>query len=154
MLDRDVLSFKNIKFNESLINEIWAYNPRDLEQTNGQIIGTYVVALGQFLIYYQSQINSLKVEIKRKENFIDNFVDSLLTAELLKKYKTKSAAVNEVMSFSPDIQKKKEEVSELKLELMETDNIGSAISEFIAAFKRELTRRENELYNERQERRG
>jgi hypothetical protein len=154
MLNKDVLSFKNVKFNESLVNEIWDFNPRNLEQTHGKTIGMYIISLGQFLVYYQSQINSLRVEIKKIENFIDSYVDKLLTAELLKKHKTKAAAVNEVISFSSEIQQKQDTLSELKLELLQTDGIGDKVSELIATFKRELTRRENELYTERQERRS
>ena len=43
-------------------------------------------------------------------------------------------------------------LDELKIEMIQVDGMEKNISELIATIKRELTRRENELYATRQER--
>ena len=46
-----------------------------------------------------------------------------------------------------------EEIEDLKLELIKTEGIDKAINEYIATFKKELSRREQELFATRAERR-
>jgi len=150
--DEELLSFRNVKPNVSLLEEVWTFDPRNLEATDGSDIAKYSVILGQYLIYLQSERNKIKYDIKNDETFIEGYINKLLTAELIKKYKTKAAASNELISLNSDVQLRIDKVAKLKAELILTDGISNSVSELIATFKRELTRREKELYTIRQER--
>jgi len=151
-MDQAITSFQNIKINNTLVDEIWNFNPRSLNNLDGATISMYSIALAQFLIYFKSEQNQTKAEIAKKNKLFESSIAIVLDKEVLKQYKTKSAATDYLISTNVDLSRLNDQIDELKLELIKLDGIDKTISEYIATFKRELTRRENELYAIRAER--
>lgn len=151
-MEEDVLFFKSVKPNDDLIKEIFNYDVRTLETTSDVLLSKYAIALAQYLIYFKSQANKTKVELGRKKRVLDSGVAQLITKEVLKQYKTKADASGYIISNTRELDGLNEGIENLKDELILIDGIDKTVSELIATFKRELTRRENELYTTRRER--
>lgn len=151
MLD-DLKVVQSVKFDKEFINEVLAYDINTLEQTDSRQLSRYIIALSQYLIYFKSKFNEIKVDIRRKQRLIDNTVNQLLTKELLKEYKTKRDATVYLVENTEVLYKTQLEIDELKDTDILLDGVDRTISELIASFKRELTRRENELWQTRRER--
>ncbi len=151
-MDKEVLYFQNMKPSDELIEEIFRYDVRVLESTDDITLSKYAIALAQYLIYFKSQINKTKVESVRKRRVLDFGVNQLITKDILKQYKTKSDASGYIISNTQELSRLNDEIDSLKNELVLIDGIDKTVSELIATFKRELTRRENELYTTRRER--
>lgn len=155
-MDKDVLSYESIKINQDLIDEIWQFDPRTLDQMGGIALSMYAVALAQYLIYFTFQRNKDKAEVYKLTKYIDRTVSLILSDDvaLIKKYKTKTAAADYLISTNESLMEAQTKLEAIQLDLMKIDGIDKVISELIATIKRELTRRENELYTVRQERRN
>ena len=93
----------------------------------------------------KSEIGKTKQEINMKQRFIDSTVNMLLTKELLKEHKTKTATIDYIISESPECQRTLKEINERKDQITLLEGQDKSITELINAFKREMTRRENEL---------
>lgn len=152
-MDQDVLSFTQVKLNNSLLNEIWQLDPRTLEHIDGKTLSSYALALSQYLIYFTYQKNLDRAEQHRLNKYIDRRV-AVTLAEENKKYKTKAEAVANIVSTNTDLMDAQAKLDTLYTELTQIEGIDKNISELIATIKRELTRRENELYQTRAERRN
>lgn len=152
MIDKKI--FENLKVKKDYIEEIFQFDIRTLEVTDGTEISKFCVALGQYLIYLKYQTNKTKVELARKKRILDGVISQRLTPDLIKKFSTKTNAVADIMKNSKSIANLQSEMEPLQDELMLLDGLDRTISELIAVFKRELTRRENELYTIRQERKS
>lgn len=154
-MDEDALSFKQVRIDRGLLNEIWKFDPRTLDTVPGHTLSTYAVALSQYLIYFTYQKNKSRADIHKISKYIERTVSLILTGdkELLKKYKTKTAATDYIVCNNEELTEKQTKLENLQLEMIQVDGIEKSISELIATIKRELTRRENELYATRQERR-
>ena len=152
-MDEGVLSFKKVQPSDSLINEIWSFNVKNLHGITDPTLSQYVIALSQWLIYYKSQINDTKAQINQLQSDIEFLVATWMTKEILKEYKTQTAARDYLIRNNPESAAMAEKLRKLKSDLIQVEGIDKAVSELIAAFKRELTRRENELYTIRKERR-
>jgi hypothetical protein len=154
-MDEDALSFTKVKINSDLLDEIWSFDPRTLDNVQGHLLSTYAVALSQYLIYFTYQKNKSRAEIHRLTKFIDRTVSLSLSSDpkLLKAHKTKAAAHDYIITDSPELMEAEAKLDNLKIEMIQVDGMEKNISELIATIKRELTRRENELYATRQERR-
>jgi len=152
-MQKDVLSYKQVTFNESLMDEIWKMNPRTIPDLPGRTISQYMVALAQYLVYFKAQVNDAKAEIYRLSATIENGVAMSMHDEKLKKFKTKKEAVTYLINISPHLAKLNDKLIIKKRELIAVEGMDKPISELIATLKRELTRRENELYATRMERR-
>ena len=150
MIDTNV--FEKIDPNIDFINDIFQFDVRNLESTDGIKVSQFCVGLGQYLIFLRYQRNTTKIEIVRKRRTIDGVIANLLTPELVKEYKNKTNAVAHLMATVEQLVTVQNEIEPLKDELMLLDGVDKSIHELIAAFKRELTRRDNELYQTRQER--
>lgn len=153
-MNKDVLSFENIKINNDLINEIWKFDPRTLDSVDGVKLSSYAMALAQYLIYFTYQRNLTKAEVTKLSTYIDRTVSLTLAddSKLLKEHKTKKAATEYLVSVNMDLMEAQGKLDAFKTELMHTEGIDKVVSELIATIKRELTRRENELYQVRMER--
>lgn len=151
-MEPGVMLFKNVKPDIEFINEILKYDVKKLEATDNSTVSKYAMALAQYLIYFKSKMNETKVEIHRKQRVLDGAVAQLLTNDILKRCKTKSGAYEYIISSTQELNTIRNEIEDLKDELMLIDGVDRQISELIAVFKRELTRRENELYVTRKER--
>ncbi len=146
--------FEDMKPDKDFIETILQFDIRKLEHTDGVEISQFCIALGQYLIYLRYQLNKTKVEVAKKKRVLDGVISQRLTPALIKRLGTKTNAVDDIMKNSKSISNLQEEMEPMKDELMLLDGLDKTISELIAAFKRELTRRENELYTIRQERKS
>lgn len=153
-MDQDALSFTKVRVNNSLLDEIWNFDPRSLDTVPGHKLSTYAVALSQYLIYFTYQKNKTRAEIHRLSKFIERTVSMILSEdkELQKKYKTKTAATDALIMSNDQLMESQAKLDNFNLEMINVDGVEKSISELIATIKRELTRRENELYAARQER--
>lgn len=151
-MEAGMLLFKNVKPDIEFINSVLEYDVNKLESTDNVTISKYAMALAQYLVYFKSKVNETKVEMHRKQRVLDGAVAQLLTPEILKRCKTKSGACEFIISSTQELNVIRNEICNLKDELTIIDGVDRQISELIAVFKRELTRRENELYTTRKER--
>ena len=153
-MDTDMMSFTKVQINNDLLDEIWAFDARKLDNVKGALLSTYNIALAQYLIYFTYQRNIAKAEVYRLNKLIDRTVSLILTADkdLLKKHKTKVSVVDYLVSTDVNLMEIQSKLDVLTSELSHVDGIDKSISELIATIKRELTRRENELFEVRQER--
>lgn len=136
----------------SFVNSIFSYDVRELEQTNDLVISKFIIALSQYLIYFKAGYNETKRKIAYNERLLETSISQLLSEEDVKKYKTKKDARANLIFYNPDLSRLQNESDALEDELFLLEGIDKTISELIAAFKRELTRRENELYQQRHSR--
>jgi hypothetical protein len=150
-VNKNLFKFDKTKPDGDFIDEIFTYDVRKLESTDDIVISKYAIALAQYLVFYKAEVNRLKVEILRKQRFIDGTVNQLLTNEIQKRYKAKKDAYHFIVNSNEDLFKIQQEIFTLEDELMLIEGIDRTISELIATFKRELTRRDNELYTVRRE---
>jgi len=151
-MDKEILSFTKVKPGNDLINEIWSFNVNNLHSITDITVSQYVIALGQWLIYFRAQVNDTKAQINKLQSDVEFLVATWMTKELLKEYKTQTAARDYLIRNNPESAVIYEKLQSLKHELIKVEGIDRAVAELIAAFKRELTRRENELYTIRKER--
>lgn len=148
-MDEGLLLFQKSKPENSFIEEVFSYDVRTLEQTDENFVSKAVIGLSQYLIYFKSQLNITQAEATRKERVMEGVLFDMITAEVLKKYKTKKDARLGLVYSNVTLNTLQLEIEALKDELTLLDGIDKTIMELIAAFKRELTRRENELYQRR-----
>lgn len=151
-MDKKVLFFRDMKPDKEFIEEIFHLDVRKLEAIDGIEISKYCIALAQYLIFLKYQINVTKSELFNKKRLVEGTLDILLTKKLIKDFGTKTNAVAHIMSTSKILIELTKTMEPMKDELIIVEGMDKVISELIAAFKRELTRRENELYRIRQER--
>lgn len=152
MIDKKI--FENIKIDKDFIETIFQFDIRMLESMDGIEISQFCIALGQYLIYLKYQMNKTKVDLAGKKRVLEGVINQRLSPALIKKLGTKTNAVADIMKNSKSIENLQKEMEPLQDELTLLDGVDRTISELIAVFKRELTRRENELYTIRQERRS
>jgi len=152
-MDLGVLSFNKVQPSDDLINEIWTFNVKNLHSLADPTLSQYVIALSQWLIYYKYQINDTKAMISQLKSDLEFLVSTWMTKEILKEYKTQTAAREYLIRSNPESATMNDKLQKLKYDLIKVDGIDKAVTELISAFKRELTRRDNELYTIRKERR-
>jgi len=152
-MDEQLLSFTKVKPDGDLINEIWSFNVKNLHAISDLTLSQYVVALSQWLVYYKSQTNDTKARITQLSTDLEFLVSTWMTKEILKEHKTQTAAKDYLVRNNSGSAVMWEKMQQLKLDMIKVDGIDKAVSELISAFKRELTRRDNELYTIRKERR-
>ena len=151
-MEEGVLLFRQVTPDIEFISDILKFDVSRLESTDGATISKYAMALAQYLIYFKSQTNSTRAELHKKKRLLESGINQLITKEVLKTYKTKADAANSIIANSADLSILREEVEKAQDELILVEDIDKMFFEWIATFKRELTRRENELYSIRKER--
>lgn len=151
-MDKGVKLFENVKPDIEYINEILTFNAQNLDSLESTTVSKYAVALSQYLIYFKAETNRARVAIHQKQRALDTGINQVLTKDVLKQYKTKTAAVEYIMSNSPELTIIKSGIDRLRDELMIVEGVDKTISDLVATLKRDLTRRENELYTIRKER--
>ena len=153
-MNEDVLSFTNIKVDHELLNRIWNLDPKTLEHIDGAELSSYALCLAQYLVYFTYQRNLSKAEQHRLSKYIDRRISMMLTMEIEdKKFKTKAAAADYFTTTDIELMDSQSKLEAVQKELLHIEGMDKVISELIATIKRELTRRENELYQVRMERR-
>ena len=148
-MEQGMFAFQSARPDKNFIDSIFAFDIKLLESTKDITISQYVIALSQYLIYFRAGLNETKKHMTIKKRNIDVTLSQLMTAEYLKAFKTKEQARTNLIFITPDLNKLQLDMDGLNDELRMLDGIDKTISELIAAFKRELTRRENELYQQR-----
>ena len=154
-MDPDMMVFTKIQINYDLLNEVWKFDPRRLDEIKGVTLSSYTIVLAQYLIYFTYQKNIVKADVHRLNKMIDRTVSLILSKDknLLKEHKTKSSAIDFLISTNSYLMETQSKLDVLNRELTHIEGMDKTISELIATIKRELTRRENELYTTRMERR-
>lgn len=135
----DELMVYRMPKNETLMDEIFKFDPRHLEAINGADLSKYAIGLSQFLIYFTSQINKSKVLLMQKKRVIDVYVNK---SDI--KTKTRAEKIRKVIDENELLQEIELDVEALESELTMTENLEKYYVELINSIKRELTRRENE----------
>ena len=133
--------------NETIMDEVFNFNVYDLESTDTTKIGQFIVGIAQFLMYFGTQVNKTKVDLMQKKKIIDSYVERNNDVKGTVKEKRRK-----VIDSNPELIQ-----IELAMELAEqeitlVENREKYLLELMNAFKRELTRRENELKMVRTER--
>jgi len=136
-----------VKHNIPLMEEIFSFDPRNLEAAPSAKISQYAIGLAQFLIFFTSQINKTKVLITQKHRYIE-----VKVAQSEIKSKTQQEKRRLVIDASPELQKVEEDLEKYECEIKMTENLEKYYTELINAFKRELSRREFEMKFSRDER--
>lgn len=152
-MDAGVMSFSKIQIDQNFLDEVWRFSPNNLSSLNAETVSKYSIALAQYLIYFKYEQNKTKAQLTKKRKFLESSILMVVDSDLAKKYKTKAAQSEFIINTNPELSKLSEEIEELQLELMKIEGIDKSVSEFIATFKRELSRREKELFATRTERR-
>jgi 5-formaminoimidazole-4-carboxamide-1-beta-D-ribofuranosyl 5'-monophosphate synthetase len=151
-MEQDVYLYRKSHPKQSLIDEIFAYDVNTLEQTDDVVISKYVIGLSQYLIYFKSQLNEVKLLEYQKSRLLEASIAQLITDDVVKKYKTKKDARAHLVYNDEILNKLQIDIDTAHDEAFVLEGMDKVISELIAAFKRELTRRENELYQKRNSR--
>lgn len=151
-MDAGMMLFKKVKPDQDFISEILEYDVKKLESTSSITLSKYATALAQYLIYFKSKTNETKVEIHRKQRILDGAVNQLLNSTILKEYKNRTNAYEYIVSNTQELSAIRNKINNFKDELLLLDGVDKTISELVATLKREMTRRENELYQTRKER--
>jgi len=136
--------------NESLMEEIFNYDPRTLESTSSEDISKYAIGISQFLIYFVSEVNKSKVLLMQKKRFIEMSVEQ---SDIVKGRLTKADYKRNVIDSNEELQKVELDIEALEQEIVMTESLDHSYVELINTFKRELGRRDNELKFARDERR-
>lgn len=151
-MDKDVLSFTKVKPPQDLIDEIWCLNVKNLQHIADIDISRYTIALSQWLIYYRAQVNQTKAQINKLKSDMEFLISTWMTPDLLKEHKTKTAAREYLINTQPETSSMRDLLEKLQRDMAKVEGIDKAATELITSLKRELTRRENELYTMRKER--
>ena len=145
----DLQLYETCRPDESFIKQIFAYDARTLEQTDDLFISKCVLGLSQYLVYFKSEYNKKLQQKSEKQRILEAALFQIVTPELIKQYKTKKDIRSDLVYTNPVLNKLQIDIEVLQDELFLLDGMDKTIQELIAAFKRELTRRENELYQRR-----
>lgn len=146
MVVKDKFPHLEIRPDLNFMNELFSYNVRDLEITNSITISRYIIALSQYLIYLQSQMSALKASIYKLNKKLETSISASLTKEVVKQYSTKKDAANYLISTNSDLLDLQEKLNVKKDENYLLEGTDKSLTELIAAFKRELTRRDQERH--------
>jgi hypothetical protein len=153
-MDEGVLSFNKIVVDQNFLDEVWKFSPNTLDSLSTEAVSKYSLALAQYLIYFKAEQNKAKAKLVKKKRFYESSILMCLsTSKIPKEYKTKAEKTEYLVNTTAELSKVTEEISNLDEELIRIEGIDKAISEYIATFKRELGRREQELFTTRRERR-
>lgn len=152
-MDKSVLSFSEIKPNQDFMRQVFELDVRTLSSVDDLTISQYALALSQYLIFFKYQQNLSRADVFKLERALELSVSQLLTDDIMKQYKTKVNATAYIISNTADLYAQEKKLEEIKSELMLLEGIDKMIQEYIATLKRELTRREQELWETKMERR-
>ena len=145
----DLQLYETCRPDESFVKQIFAYDARTLEQTDDLFISKCILGLSQYLVYFKSEYNKKLQQKSEKQRILEAALFQIITPELIKQYKTKKDIRSDLVYTNPVLNKLQIDIEVLQDELFLLDGMDKTIQELIAAFKRELTRRENELYQRR-----
>ena len=151
-MDSNIMLHNYCNPNGSFIEQIFSFDVQKLEQVSDIFISKCTIGLAQYLIYFKVEYNKKLQQKYEKQRVLDAALFQLITPELIKQYKTKKDIRTDLIYTNPVLNKEQIDIDILQDELFLLEGIDKTIQELIAAFKRELSRRENELYQERKAR--
>jgi len=150
-MDKEILSFERV--NPGSIDEIWAFDVSQLESVSSVTLTQNIMKLSQWLIYYKAQVNRAKAALGTKQSDMEIAVNVAIKPELIKEYKTKTAATAYLVTTELElIGPLHEGIRLLKQDLARVSGMDKPVIEYINAFKRELDRRKHEREVSRMER--
>jgi len=145
---REELLLDKMPKNEYIMDEIFLFDVRNLEATPSIKISQFIIGLSQFIIYFSSQVNKTKASLMQKRNMIEYYVTR---SDI--KAKTKAEKYHKVIDANPELVQIELGIKSEEQELALVENREKYLLELINSFKRELTRRDNEIKMIRTERR-
>jgi len=148
-MEPGLMLVQTVRPNESFVSEVFAYDVRTLGQATGEFITQSIIALSQYNIYFKNKCNEKRMFLGQKQRLIESTLFHLITPSTIKEHKTKKDARMSLLLTDPTLNAIQLEIEVLQDELYLLDGMDKTVSELIASFKRELTRRENELYQQR-----
>lgn len=153
-MDKGVHLYENVKPDFEFINEIMTFDVKKLDSLEGSVVSKYAVALSQYLIFFRAEVNKAKASLHQKQRILDSEVNKILVEDkdIIKRCKTKTSAYDYIVETSDELKAIKNIADEISDELLVVEGVDKMVSDLIATLKRELTRRENELYTTRRER--
>ena len=137
---REELLLDKMPKNEYIMDEIFLFDVRNLEATPSVKISQFIIGLSQFIIYFGSQVNKTKVSLMQKRNIIDSCV---IKSDI--KAKTKAEKRYKVIEANPELSQIDLGIESEEQELILVENREKYLMELMISFKRELTRRDNEI---------
>lgn len=140
---------KKVNHNKSFVEEALRYDTNTLGQTNGEYLSRCIIALSQYSISFKIECNDIKVSYYQKERLLESALFHLITPEIIKKYKTKKDARAALVLTDPTLNALQLDLDVLQDSIYLAEGLDKPLSDLIASLKRELTRRENELYQQR-----
>jgi hypothetical protein len=137
-----------IPLHSDLMDQIFCFDPNTLESTKSLDISKYVIGLSSFLVFFQSQVNMSKMLLVKKKKILNDFINQCKASGGTKEERRINAinSDEEAKLLAYDIEL-------LEQENILTEGLIEGYIEMINAFKRELTRREQEGRYGRDERR-
>ena len=154
-MDEGLYSYRNVKVNKDFLDQVWSFDPNTLDSKDSLVISKYSIALAQYLIYFRSEYNKTKAILAKKKRLLESSLNlSTVDDSVKKKYGTKAAITDFLLTTVPELSELNEEIISLQEEINYLEGVDKAVTEYIATFKRELTRREKELYSIRSERKN
>jgi len=144
----EMMVFKMPK-NETLMDEIFKFDPRNLEATSAAKLSAYAIGIMQFVIFITSQINKSRVLLMQKERLLDVYINK--SDDI--KGKTKAERLKKIIEANPELKEVEKDILAIEAELKLTENYDKYLVELANNIKRELTRREAEMKFTRDERR-
>jgi hypothetical protein len=140
-MDKGVLSFNSVNPNKDLIDEIWSFDVKNAESVTEATISKYIIALGQWLIYYRAQVNDTKAQISQLNSDVEFLIATWMTTKILKEHKTQTAARDYLIRTNPESSIMRDKITKLKQELIKVEGIDKAVIELIAGIVDNDTRR-------------
>ena len=148
-MEEGMFLFENIKPNKSFINDIFSFDVNKLDSISNLEVSKFVIALSQYLIYFKYELNKTRMYLRKEQHLLEASLTQMMTPEILKKYKTKKDARFNLVYNNAVLNSIQLKIDSFNDEVILLEGIDKTISELIAAYKRDLTRRENELYQEK-----
>lgn len=153
MLKETLVFYDKMDVDKNLIETVLNFNYYHIETLTDLDLSKYSIILAQYLIYFKWQLNKTKVDHLKAKNRLETTLFHLLSVDVIKKYKTKTDARTSLINSTSELISMNEEIELLEYELILAEGLDKPIQEMINVFKREQSRRENELSTSRFERR-
>lgn len=153
MLKESLLFYDKMDLDKSLIEKVLNFNYYHIETLTDLELSKYSIILAQYLIYFKWQLNKTKVDHMKLKNKLESTLFHLMSTAVAKQYKTKADARLFLINSTPELINMNDEIELFEYELILAEGLDKPIQEMINVFKREQSRRENELNTSRFERR-
>ena len=135
------LSLDSLVYSESLINEVFSLDVKNLDSIDETLLSKYIVALSQYLVFFDFELNKLKVKYSLNKKVFD---DALFKRTSKIKGGTLTEKKRIVLEEHDALKEMDEKVVEIKSQMTLLEGLHDSIENLIFSLKRELTRRGSE----------